>query len=77
MAGHQETWDDLESVLSLAYTSRAHASTGGVPLVVLVPERDKTLSQESLPKTAYPWTKDMSPRDIREDYRVRLRSLVQ
>jgi len=51
---HQDTWDELVSVLNLAYNSRPQQSTGVAPLELVVPERVRTLALESLPKDPYP-----------------------
>lgn len=73
---HQETWDELVSILTLAYISRPQASTGVAALEFVVPDRVKNLSLERLPKTAHPDRAGLTPKDIREDYRVRLWELV-
>lgn len=46
MADHQEAWDELVSVLPLAYNSRPQDSTGVAPLEFLVPDRVKSVSLE-------------------------------
>lgn len=52
VSDHQETWDEMVCVLTLAYNSRPQASTGPAPLEFLVPDRVKSLYMERLPKTA-------------------------
>lgn len=73
---HQESWDELVSVLSLAYNSRPQQSTGVAPLEFAAPERVRNLSLERLPASPYPKEVPQSPRAAREYYRARLRNLT-
>jgi len=53
---HQETWDELVSVLTLAYNSRPQQSTGVASLEFVVPEWVQTSALERLSKDPYPQT---------------------
>lgn len=48
---HQDSWDELVSVLTLACNSRPQQSTGVATLEFFVPERVRTFSLESSPRT--------------------------
>ena len=45
---HQDRWDELVSMLKLAYNSRPQQSTGVAPLEFVTPERVRSLSVERL-----------------------------
>jgi len=45
---HQDNWDKLLSVLTLAYNSRPHRTTGVAPLDLVTPRRVKNFSLELL-----------------------------
>lgn len=73
---HQESWDDLVSVLTLACNSRPKQSTGVAPLEFVVPERVRNLSLERMPATTYPKEVPRTVRAAREYHRAHLRNLV-
>ena len=73
---HQDTWDELVSVLTLAYNSRPQRSTGVSPFEFVVPERVRTLALERLPKNQYPETVPRTAREARERQRGHLRNLI-
>eukprot|EP00170_Pyropia_yezoensis_P000840 contig_3844_g842 len=73
---HQESWDDLVSVLRLAYSSRPQQCTGVAPLEFVVPERVRNLSLERMPATPYPKEVPKTARAAREYHRAHLRNLV-
>jgi len=73
---HQDTWDELVSVRTLAHNSRPQQSTGVAPLEFVVPERVRTLALERLPKDPYPETVPRTAREEREQQRGQLRNLI-
>ena len=73
---HQDTWDELVSVLTLAYNSRPQQSAGVAPLEFFVPERNRTLALERLPKDPYPQTVPRMALEAREKQRDHLRNLI-
>jgi len=73
---HQDTWDVLFSVLTLAYNSRPQQSTGVAPLEFVVPERVRKLAFERLPKDPYPQTTPRTAREAREKQRGHLWNLI-
>jgi len=73
---HQDTWDELVSVLTWAYNSRPQQSTGVAPLEFVVPERVRTLALERLPKDPYAEIVPRTAREAREQQRGHLRNLI-
>jgi len=73
---HQDRWDELVSMLTLAYNSRPQQSTGVAPLEFVTPERVRNLSVERLVGSPAPEETDGSPRAVREGIRARLRNLI-
>jgi len=63
-------------MLTLAYNSRPHQSTGVAPLEFVTPERVRSLSVERMVGSLTPEETDGSPRAIREVIRARLRILI-
>ena len=63
---HQDRWDELVSVLTLAYNSRPQQSTGVAPLELVTPERVRSLSVERMVGSPKPEETDGSPRAICE-----------
>lgn len=76
VAEHQETWDKLVSVLSLAYNSRPQQSTGVAPVEFVAPERVRNYSLDRLPASPYPKEVPKTARAAREYHRALLRNLV-
>jgi len=72
---HQDRWDELVSMLTLAYDSRPQQSTGVAPLEFFTPERVRSLSVERMVGSPTPEETDGNPRAIREVIRARLRNL--
>jgi len=73
---HQDTWDELVSVLTLAYNSRPQKSTGVAPLDFVVPEPVRKLALERLPEDLYAQTVPRTARKEREQQRDHLRNLI-
>jgi len=73
---HQDRWDELVSMLTLAYNIRPHQSTGVAPLEFVTPQRVRSLSVERMVGSLTPEETDGSPRAIREVIRARLRILI-
>ena len=73
---HQDRWDELVSMLTLAYDSRPQQSTGVAPLEFFTPERVRSLSVERMVGSPTPQKTDGTPRAIREVIRARLRNLI-
>jgi len=73
---HQDRWDELVSMLTLAYNSRPQQSTGVAPLEFVTRERVRSPSVERMVGSPTPKETDGSPRAIREVIRSRLRSLI-
>jgi len=73
---HQDTWDELVSVLTQAYTSSPQQSTGVAPLEFVFPERVRTLALERIPKDPYPQTTPRTAREAKEQQRGHLRNLI-
>jgi len=69
---HQDRWDNLVSMLTLAYSSRPQQRTGVAPLELVTPERIRSLSVERIVGSPAPEEKDGSPRGVREAIRARL-----
>jgi len=51
---HQDNWDELVSVLALAYNSRPHRTTGVAPLALVTPRRLSNFSLERMPDVMTP-----------------------
>ena len=47
---HQDSWDELVSVLALAYNSRPHRTTGVAPTDLVTPRRLSNFSLERMPE---------------------------
>jgi len=62
---HQDRWDELVSMLTLAYNSRPQQSTGVTPLEFVTPERVRSLSVERLIGSPAPEETDGGPRAVR------------
>jgi len=73
---HQDRWDELVSMLTLAYNSRPQQSTGVAPLEFATPERVRILSVERMVGSPTPEETEGNPRAIREVIRARLRNLI-
>jgi len=73
---HQDRWDELVSMLTLAYNSRPQQSTGVATLEFVTPERVRSLSVERLVGSPTPEETDSSPRAVREGIPARLRNLI-
>lgn len=73
---HQEGWDELASVFSLACNLRPQESTGVAPVEFAAPERVRNLSLERLPDTPYPTEVPKSARAARKYHRSHVRILV-
>jgi len=73
---HKDRWDELVSMLTLAYNSRPQQSTGVAPLEFVTPERVRSLSVERMVGCPTPEETDGNPRAIREVIRTRLRNLM-
>jgi len=74
---HQDHWDELVSMLTLAYNSRPQQSTGVAPLEFVTPEWVRSLSVERMVGSPTPEATDGSPGAIREVIRERLRNLIR
>jgi len=75
-ADHYDRWDELVSMLTLAYNSRPQQSIGVAPLEFVTPESVRSLSVERMVGSSTPEETDGSPRAIREVIRARLRNLI-
>jgi len=73
---HQDRWDELVSMVSLAFNSRPHQSTKVAPLEIVTLERVRSLSVERLVSSPAPEETDGIPRAVREGIRARLRNLI-
>jgi len=73
---HQDRWDELVSMLTLADNSRPQQSTGVAPLELVTPERVRSLSVERMVGSPTPKETDCNPRAIREVIRARIRNLI-
>jgi len=73
---HQDRWNELLSMLTLAYNSRPQQSTGVAPLEFVTPVRVRSLSVEQMVGSPTPEETDGSPPAIREVIRARLRDLI-
>jgi len=72
----QDRWDELVSMLTLAYNSRPQQSTGVAPLEFLTPQGVRSHSVERMFGSPTPEQTDGNPRAIREVIRARLRNLI-
>jgi len=72
----QDRWDELASMLTLAFNSRPQQSTGVAPLKFVTPERVRTLSVERMVGSPTAEETEGSPRAIRKVIRARLRNLI-
>lgn len=72
----QESWDELVSVLSLAYNCPPQLSTGAAPSEFFVPERVRSLSLERMSATPYAKEVPETPSAPCEYHRAHLRNLV-
>lgn len=73
---HQDRWDELVSVLTVAYNSRPQQSTGVAPLEFVTPDRVRTFVLDRLPESPYPKKFTGDPRQVREVRRAHLRDLA-
>jgi len=73
---HQDRWDELVSMLTLAYNRRPQQSTGVVPFEFVTPERVRSLSVERLVGSPAPKETGGSPRAVRKGIRARLPNLI-
>jgi len=73
---HRDRWDELVSMLTLAYNSRPQQSTGVAPLEFVTPERVRSLPVERMVGSPTPEETDGSLRAIREVIRSRLRKMI-
>jgi len=73
---HQDHWDTLVSMLTLAYNSRPQQSTGVAPLEFVTPERVNSLSVERMVVSPVGGPSTNNPRAAREQIRARLRSVI-
>jgi len=74
---HHDRWDELVSMLTLAFNSRPQQSTGVALLEFVTPERVRSLSVERLVGSPASEETDGSPQVVREGIRAWLRSLNQ
>lgn len=61
---HQDRWDELVSVLTVAYNSRLQQSTGVAPLEFVTPDRVRTFVLDRLPESPYPKKFTGDPRQV-------------
>jgi len=47
---HQKEWDSHLSLLTTAYNTQVHASTGGIPFAVVSPRRLQLIGMERMPR---------------------------
>ena len=73
---HQDRWDELVSVLTVAYNTRPQQSTGVAPFEFVTPERVRTFALDRLPESPYPKKFEGTAREIREQRRAHLRDLA-
>jgi len=73
---YHDSWDDLVSMLTLAYNTRPQQSTGVAPLDFVTPERVRSLSVERMVGSPTPEETKGSHWAIREVLRARLRNLI-
>jgi len=73
---HQDRWDELVSMLTLAYNSGPQQSTGVAPLEFVTPEQVRSLSVERMVGSPTPKETDGRPQAIREVIRTQLRNLI-
>lgn len=68
---HQRTWDRYLAVLTLAYNSQVHSSTGEIPLMFVSPRRLPTLALERMPQVEPPPGGALPPEVDEPDEEVR------
>ena len=75
---HRHRWDDLVSMLTLAYNSKPQQSTAVAPLEFIAPEQVRTFATKRMVSSPADAEKGIgeSPWGIRERIRTRLRNLV-
>ena len=73
---HENTWDELVSVLTLAYNLRPQKSTGVAPIEFVVPKWVRKLALGRLPKDPYPQTVPRTALEAREHQQDHLRNLI-
>lgn len=73
---HQDRWDELVSVLTVAYNSRPQQSTGVAPLEFVVPERVRSYALDQLTSSPYSKKFTGSAKQMREARRAHLRDLA-
>jgi len=73
---HQDLWEDLVSLLSLAYSSRRQESTRVAPLEYVPTERVRNLSVERIAGSRASEEKDVSPPGVHEAIKEPLRNLI-
>lgn len=73
---HQDRWDDLVSVLTVAYNPRPQQSTGVAPFEFVIPERVRTFTLDMMPESPYPKKFEGTAREIREQRRAHLHGLA-
>lgn len=72
---HQDRWDELVSMLTLAYNSRPQQSTGVAPLELIAPERVRSLAVERLVEGPAPAPEGGLATRV-EDIRGQLRGVI-
>lgn len=73
---HQDHWDELVSVLTVAYNTRPQQSTGVAPFEFVIPDRVRTFALDKLPGSPYPKEFTGTARQVREARRAHLRNLA-
>jgi len=73
---HQDQWDTLVSMLTLAYNRRPQPSTGVAPLEFVTPKRVKSLLVERMVASPAGGPSTDNPRAAREQIRARLRNVI-
>jgi len=74
---HRDRWDELVSMLTLAFNSRPQQSTGVALLEFGTPERVRSLSVKRMVRSPTPEGTEGSPPAIREIIRTPLRNLIR
>lgn len=72
---HQDDWDELVAVLTLAYTSRPHRTTSIAPLDFLTPRRLTNFSLDRIPDKLLP-NPGLDPRDAKDAFLELLKDLL-
>jgi len=73
---HQDRWDELVSMLTLAFNSRPQQNTGVAPLELVSLERVRSLYVKRMVGFPAPGHTDGSPRGVRDAIRARFRNLI-